>query len=113
MSAVQTPWQRYQADLKREGFSHDPAQEAAVRLLQDLYERLLAAPGESHITGEITEVHHVLERADLPEIESAEDDENVASIRSGSSLHKTPRRIPHCSCRHLRCLSTSTWWRTR
>ncbi|MFO7550154.1 MAG: cell division protein ZapE [Haliea sp.] len=37
-----SPWQRYQADLQREGFSHDPAQEAAVRLLQDLYERLLA-----------------------------------------------------------------------
>ena len=37
-----TPWQRYQADLQREDFSHDPAQEAAVRLLQDLYERLLA-----------------------------------------------------------------------
>lgn len=36
-----TPWQRYQADLEREGFSHDPAQEAAVRLLQDLYDRLL------------------------------------------------------------------------
>ena len=36
-----TPWQRYQADLEREDFSHDPAQEAAVRLLQDLYERLL------------------------------------------------------------------------
>ncbi len=42
MSAAQTPWQRYQADLEREGFSHDPAQEAAVRLLQDLYERLVA-----------------------------------------------------------------------
>ena len=37
-----TPWQRYQADLEREDFSHDPAQEQAVRLLQDLYERLLA-----------------------------------------------------------------------
>jgi cell division protein ZapE len=37
-----TPWQRYQADLKREDFSHDPAQEEAVRLLQDLYQRLLA-----------------------------------------------------------------------
>jgi cell division protein ZapE len=36
-----SPWERYQADLKREGFSHDPAQEQAVRLLQDLYERLL------------------------------------------------------------------------
>lgn len=37
-----SPWQRYQADLQQEGFSHDPAQEKAVRLLQDLYERLLA-----------------------------------------------------------------------
>ncbi len=37
-----SPWERYQADLEREGFSHDPAQEQAVRLLQDLYERLLA-----------------------------------------------------------------------
>ncbi len=37
-----TPWQRYQADLQRDDFSHDPAQEQAVKLLQDLYERLLA-----------------------------------------------------------------------
>jgi cell division protein ZapE len=37
-----TPWQRYQADLQREDFSHDPAQEEAVRLLQDLFERLMA-----------------------------------------------------------------------
>ncbi|QFU74963.1 cell division protein ZapE [Halioglobus maricola] len=37
-----TPWQRYQTDLQREGFNHDPAQEEAVRLLQDLYERLVA-----------------------------------------------------------------------
>ncbi|KAA1192772.1 AFG1 family ATPase [Pseudohalioglobus sediminis] len=37
-----TPWQRYQADLQREGFSHDPAQEAAVRLLDDLQQRLVA-----------------------------------------------------------------------
>ena len=37
-----TPWERYQADLKREDFSHDEAQEAAVLLLQDLYERLVA-----------------------------------------------------------------------
>jgi cell division protein ZapE len=36
-----TPWQRYQADLQRADFSHDPAQEEAVRLLQDLYERLV------------------------------------------------------------------------
>lgn len=38
----QTPWQRYQQDLKGEGFTHDVAQEAAVRSLQDLYDRLLA-----------------------------------------------------------------------
>jgi cell division protein ZapE len=37
-----TPWQRYQSDLEREDFSHDPAQKGAVLLLQDLYERLLA-----------------------------------------------------------------------
>lgn len=37
-----TPWQRYQADLQRKDFTHDPAQEQAVRLLQDLFERLLA-----------------------------------------------------------------------
>jgi len=36
-----TPWQRYQADLKRDGFSPDSAQQEAVRLLQDLYERLV------------------------------------------------------------------------
>lgn len=41
-----TPWQRYQADLQREGFSHDPAQEQAVLLLQDLFDRLVAARRE-------------------------------------------------------------------
>ena len=44
IEAQLTPWQRYQADLAREGFVHDAAQEQAVRLLQDLYERLLARP---------------------------------------------------------------------
>ncbi len=37
-----SPWERYQADLQREDFSHDPAQQQAVELLQDLFERLLA-----------------------------------------------------------------------
>ncbi len=41
-SSHASPLQRYQADLKREGFSHDPAQERAVIKLQDLYMRLLA-----------------------------------------------------------------------
>jgi cell division protein ZapE len=40
--AINSPWQRYQLDLQREGFSHDSAQEHAVQLLQDLYERLIA-----------------------------------------------------------------------
>ncbi len=38
---MSTPWQRYQADLRREDFSHDPSQERAVLMLQDLHERLL------------------------------------------------------------------------
>jgi len=37
----QTPWERYQADLQQPGFSRDPAQETAVRLLQDVFERLV------------------------------------------------------------------------
>ncbi len=36
------PWQRYQADLQRSGFSYDPAQEEAVRHLQALYEALVS-----------------------------------------------------------------------
>ncbi len=43
---MMTPWQRYQADLQREGFSHDASQEQAVLLLQDLYERLVAESAE-------------------------------------------------------------------
>ena len=35
-----TPWQKYQADLQRDDFSHDPAQENAVRELQRLYDEL-------------------------------------------------------------------------
>ena len=42
-----TPWQRYQADLQREDFSYDPAQEEAVELLQDLFERMLASGGNA------------------------------------------------------------------
>lgn len=41
-----TPWERYQLDLQREDFAHDPAQEHAVQLLQDLYERLVARAAE-------------------------------------------------------------------
>lgn len=35
-----TPLERYQADLAREGFEHDPRQEAVVRELQRVYEEL-------------------------------------------------------------------------
>ena len=35
-----TPLERYQADLQREGFEHDPKQEAVVRELQRVYEEL-------------------------------------------------------------------------
>jgi len=41
-----SPVQRYQLDLQRDDFSYDSAQEQAVGLLQDLYERLLAKENE-------------------------------------------------------------------
>ncbi|NTS75907.1 cell division protein ZapE [Catenovulum sp. SM1970] len=37
-----TPLQRYQNDLKREDFHHDPAQENAIKHLQRLYDDLIA-----------------------------------------------------------------------
>jgi len=37
-----TPLQRYQRDLQTDGFTYDPAQEAAVHALQDVYDRLVA-----------------------------------------------------------------------
>jgi cell division protein ZapE len=41
-SAGTTPWQRYQSNLSEPGFCHDPAQEAAVLALEDLFQRLTA-----------------------------------------------------------------------
>ncbi|NMH65270.1 cell division protein ZapE [Shewanella salipaludis] len=38
-----SPWQHYQKDLTREGFSHDSAQENAVKALQRVYEDLIKA----------------------------------------------------------------------
>ncbi|SIR41908.1 cell division protein ZapE [Shewanella morhuae] len=35
-----SPWQHYQKDLTRDGFSHDPAQEIAVKALQRVFEDL-------------------------------------------------------------------------
>ncbi|MGS0680428.1 cell division protein ZapE [Shewanella sp. 125m-7] len=37
-----TPWQHYQQDLTRDDFSHDAAQELAVKQLQRVYDDLLA-----------------------------------------------------------------------
>jgi cell division protein ZapE len=37
-----TPLERYQADLARDGFEHDPRQAAVVRELQEIYEELTA-----------------------------------------------------------------------
>ena len=37
-----SPKQRYLADLKRDGFVADASQAAAVDLLEDLYQRLIA-----------------------------------------------------------------------
>ena len=42
MTTPQTPWELYQADLKREGFAYDSAQEMAVQHLQRLYDDLVA-----------------------------------------------------------------------
>jgi cell division protein ZapE len=38
-----SPWQHYQQDLKRDDFSHDLAQEQAVKALQRVYEELINA----------------------------------------------------------------------
>lgn len=40
---MSTPWELYQADLLRDDFSYDPAQEMAVKHLQRLYDDLVAA----------------------------------------------------------------------
>ncbi len=44
---MMTPLERYRADLKRDDFSYDAAQEEAVQHLQRLYEALLQAPPEA------------------------------------------------------------------
>jgi len=48
-TANRTPMERYRADLLREGFSHDPAQEQIVAMLQSLYDRLVSR--ESAVSG--------------------------------------------------------------
>ncbi len=43
-AAAGTPLARYRADLERDDFHYDPAQEQAVEHLQRLYDQLVAAP---------------------------------------------------------------------
>ncbi len=42
-----TPIEKYRSDLQRDDFNYDPAQEAAVLQLQDLFDRLIATPAEA------------------------------------------------------------------
>ena len=44
-----TPLEQYQADLQREDFFQDPAQERAVAELDALYHQLLAEPANGGI----------------------------------------------------------------
>ena len=48
-----SPWQHYQKDLTRDGFSHDPAQEMAVKALQRVYEDLTAAEEPNSLFGKL------------------------------------------------------------
>lgn len=43
-----TPWERYQQDLTHPDFHRDSTQEDAVRRLQALYDKLVAAEGQRH-----------------------------------------------------------------
>jgi len=48
---VSTPWDLYQADLLRDDFSYDAAQEMAVKHLQRLYDDLVAADAQQASKG--------------------------------------------------------------
>lgn len=51
---MSTPMELYQADLQRDDFSYDPAQEMAVKHLQRLYEDLVAAEQASARQGAVS-----------------------------------------------------------
>nr|WP_019530955.1 cell division protein ZapE [Dasania marina] len=51
MAVPLSPRERYQLDLQRDDFSYDVGQKQAVELLQQLYERLLAAESAAQPTG--------------------------------------------------------------
>ena len=48
-----SPWQHYQKDLTRDGFSHDPAQEMAVKALQRVFEDLTTSAAPSSGLGKL------------------------------------------------------------
>lgn len=58
-----TPLQRYQLDLQQEGFSFDEAQQQAVELLQDLYDRLMLQEKEAQSTGLFPKIKARLRRS--------------------------------------------------
>lgn len=56
-----TPWERYQQDLRKEGFEKDAAQEGAVRRLQALYDKLVVS--ESHRDKPMARLRQVFSRS--------------------------------------------------
>ena len=62
-----TPKERYQAALQQAEFSYDPAQEQAVELLQDLYERLVEAESSPPAKGLLRRMASSFRAERLPE----------------------------------------------
>ncbi|MEC8524328.1 MAG: cell division protein ZapE [Pseudomonadota bacterium] len=60
---MSTPWELYQADLLRDDFSYDPAQEMAVKHLQRLYNDLVAAEQRRAKRGVLGKLSKKLSRA--------------------------------------------------
>lgn len=64
--SVMSPRQRYQTDLQRDDFSYDESQEAAVELLQDLYERLVQQERQQSRSGLGARLFGRLKKQKLP-----------------------------------------------
>lgn len=60
-----TPLERYQTDLKKDGFSYDSAQEIAIGHLQDLFDRLVAAEKKKKV-GRIATIRNKLKKDAVP-----------------------------------------------
>ncbi len=61
-----TPLEKYQRDLERLDFSYDPAQEMAVKKLQDLYERLIQAESKKPKRGSLAKIASKVARKRKP-----------------------------------------------